>query len=265
MGLVKTGRTNNRPPSGKKFAGIGIRPPLGGALYLEIARITLRVGRKEASNPQNPLQDRPDARRRYPLTKSRYRRETHGRGNKNRMLGRLVVANTLNGLGIGMIAPLIAYWFALRFGHGSGSIGPALAGSFLLGALGSTVVARAARRYGLIRPGGRHALLLLMAVPLMPVFGATAALFALRSGLNQGTAGVRQALVAGLTRDRRGLTASLQNVSIQVPRALGPLIAAFMLQAGMLKAPFFAAAVLQVAYLALYARFFKGYAAGGPE
>ena len=109
---------------------------------------------------------------------------------ENRMLGRLVVANTLNGLGIGMIAPLIAYWFALRFSHGPGSIGPALAGSFLLGALGSTVVARAARRYGLIRPVvvmRGIGLLLLTAVPLMPVFGAAAALFALRSGFNQGT------------------------------------------------------------------------------
>lgn len=76
---------------------------------------------------------------------------------------------------------------------------------------------------------------------------------------------MRQALVAGLTRDRRGLAASLQNVSIQVPRALGPLISAFMLHAGMLKTPFFAAVVPQVAYLALYSRFFKGYASGGPE
>ena len=187
---------------------------------------------------------------------------------ENRMLGRLVIANTLNGLGIGMIAPLIAYWFALRFRHGPGSIGPALAGSFLLGALSSTIVARVARRYGLIRPVvvmRGIGLVLLMAVPLMPVFGAAAALFALRSGFNRGTAGVRQALVVGLTGDRRGLAASLQNVSIQVPRAVGPLISAFMLHAGMLKAPFFAAAVLQGAYLVLYARFFKGYVADGPE
>ena len=50
---------------------------------------------------------------------------------ENRMLGRLIIANTLNELGIGMIAPLIAYWFALRFRHGPGSIRPAPAGSFL--------------------------------------------------------------------------------------------------------------------------------------
>ncbi|MGE5128364.1 MAG: MFS transporter [Sphingomonadaceae bacterium] len=189
--------------------------------------------------------------------------ERHG---ENRMLLRLVIANTLNGLGIGMIAPLIAYWFALRFQHGPGTIGPALAASFVLGALGAGVAGRLARRFGLIRPVIAMrgiGLLLLMAVPLMPAFSLAAALYALRAGFNQGTAGVRQALVVGLTRNRRGLAASLQNVSIQIPRAVGPLVAGLMLHAGMLRAPFFVAAAFQAAYLVLYSRFFRGYAAGG--
>ncbi len=190
----------------------------------------------------------------------------HERHRENRMLVRLVVANTLNGLGIGMIAPLIAYWFALRFLHGPGTIGPALGASFLCGALGSILAARLVRRHGLIRPviGMRGTgLVLLVAIPLMPAFAPAAALFALRTGLNQGTAGVRQALVVGLTRDRRGLAASLQNVSIQIPRAIGPLVAGFLLHAGMLRTPFFLAAGLQAAYLFLYARFFGDYATGG--
>jgi predicted MFS family arabinose efflux permease len=108
-------------------------------------------------------------------------------------------------------------------------------------------------------------LLFLIAVPLMPVFGISAASYALRSGFNRGTAGMRQALVMGLTRDRRGLAASLQNVSIQVPRAVGPLVSGFMLHVGMLKAPFFMAAALQAAYLILYARFFRDYDLNGME
>jgi len=56
--------------------------------------------------------------------------------------------------------------------------------------------------------------------------------------------------------------ASLQNVSIQIPRALGPLVAGFMLHAGMLRAPFFVAALLQGSYLVLYVRFFGEHAAG---
>jgi MFS family permease len=186
---------------------------------------------------------------------------------ENRMLVRLVVANTLNGLGIGMIAPLIAYWFALRFQHGPGSIGPALAGSFVLAALGSVVAARLVNRHGLSGPVvimRATGLALLVTIPLVPAFVPAAALYALRAGFNQGTAGVRQALVVGLTRDsRRGLAASLHNVSIQIPRAFGPLVAGVMLHAGMLTTPFLLAALFQAAYLVLYVRFFRGYAAGG--
>lgn len=188
------------------------------------------------------------------------------RRGENRMLRRLVIANTLNGLGIGMVAPLIAYWFALRFQHGPGSIGPALAASFVSGAVGAVAAGRLVRRFGLIYPViimRAIGIALLLWVPLAPGFTVAVVLYALRAGFNQGTAGARQALVVGLTRDRRGLAASLQTVSIQIPRAVGPLLAALMLQAGMLRAPFFAAAVLQASYLVLYALFFRAYAARG--
>jgi predicted MFS family arabinose efflux permease len=188
---------------------------------------------------------------------------------ENRMLARLVIANTVNGLGIGMIAPVIAYWFALRFQHGPGSIGPALAASFALAALGSVVAAQQARKHGLIWPVvimRAIGLALLVAIPFMPSFAPAALLYAVRAGFNQGTVGVRQALAVGLAREsRRGLAASLQNVSVQIPRAFGPLVAGFMLHAGMLTAPFFLAALLQAAYLLLYARFFRRYAAGGVD
>ena len=68
-----------------------------------------------------------------------------------------------------------------------------------------------------------------------------------------------------VTRKRRGLAVSLQNVSIQIPRAIGPVLAGLMLHAGMLRTPFFVAAALQASYLVLYVLFFRGYAAGGAD
>ncbi|MDA8381872.1 MAG: MFS transporter [Betaproteobacteria bacterium] len=189
--------------------------------------------------------------------------EHAARRDENRTLARLVLINILNGLGIGMVAPLIAYWFALRFHHGPGTIGPALAGSFLLGGLGSLLVGRLSSRAGLIRPVVMMRILglaLLVAVPLVPEFGLSAGLYALRRGATGGTAGVRQALVMALTRDRRGLAASVHNVSIQIPRAIGPLLSGILLQAGMLETPFFVAAALQAAYLLLYVRLFRDFA-----
>lgn len=179
---------------------------------------------------------------------------------ENRMLLRLIFANVLNGIGIGMVAPLIAYWFALRYHHGLETIGPALAISFVLGGAASFVAGRLSRRHGLIRPVVLMrgiGLVLLAAVPLAPSFAVSAALYALRRGFNGGTAGVRQALVMGLTSERQGLAASLQWVSTQIPRAVGPAFSALLLHAGMLKAPFFIAAAFQLAYLVLYARLFR--------
>jgi len=191
------------------------------------------------------------------------------RRTENRALLKLMGVNVLNGMGIGMVAPLMAYWLALRFRHGPGSIGPALAGAFVLGALGSVAAIWLTRRHGLMRPVvvmRGLGILVLVAVPLSPVFALAVGLYAVRAGLNQGTAGVRQALVAGLTGDaRRGLAATVHNVSIQIPRALGPFVAGVLLHAGMLRAPFFIAAALQAAYLLLYARFFGAYATGGAD
>ena len=188
---------------------------------------------------------------------------------ENRRMLKLVLVNSLNGLGIGMIGPLIAYWFLLKFAHGPGTIGPALAASFGMGAVGSLLAGAIARRHGLIRAVvwmRLAGLVLILGIPLSPWFALAAVLYALRAGMNQGTAGVRQALVAGLTRDhRRGLAASLQNVSIQIPRAIGPLLSGFLLHAGMLTAPFLIAAAFQAAYLALYAKFFGEFAGGGQD
>jgi MFS family permease len=183
---------------------------------------------------------------------------------ENRMLIRLIGVNILNGLGIGMVAPLIAYWFALRYRHGLGTIGPALAVSFLLGGVGSFIAGRLSRRHGLIRPVvimRGIGLVLLAAVPLAPNFTISATLYALRRGFNGGTAGVRQALVMGLTSNRQGLAASLQWASTQIPRAIGPVLTTVLLRAGMLKAPFFLAAAFQLGYLVLYALLFRDHAA----
>ena len=180
---------------------------------------------------------------------------------ENRMLRRLGMANALNGLGIGMVSPLIAYWFALRYGHGAATVGPALAASFLAAAAGTVLADGVVRRFGIVRAvvGLRGlGLLMLGLTPFAPSFWLAATLYALRAALNQGTLGARQALTVGLTGEgRRGLAATVNNVSVQVPRALAPTLSAALLQAGWLVAPFVAAAAFQAGYLLLYWRFFR--------
>ena len=181
---------------------------------------------------------------------------------ENRDLRRLAVTNAVNGLAIGIIGPLMAYWFARRFGERPTAIGPALALAFLLAAFGTVLTRRLGERLGTVtsvvamRTIGLAALL---ATPLVPRFGEAVALYALRAVFNQGTAGARQAVAASLTRaERRGLAASVQSLSLQLPRAVGPVIGGSLIGDGHYVLPFLIGAVLQGLYLVLYWRFFAG-------
>lgn len=183
------------------------------------------------------------------------------RREENRLLAKLVLANSLNGFGVGLIGPLVAYWFAVKFQRGLLDIGPGMALGLIAGAAGSVLAGALARRHGIMttvvwmRGAG---IVLLVAMPLVPWFWPAMALYIARGISNRGTGGVRQALAAGLTRvQRRGLASSLQNVSIQLPRALGPLVGGALFARGYLTAPFLLGAALQLAYLVLYARFFR--------
>ena len=183
------------------------------------------------------------------------------RRRENKHLAILAFANGLNGFGIGMVGPLMAYWFARRYGHDLASIGPAMAVSFVLGAAGSTLAGRMSARHGVVGTVWRMravGIVLLALTPLSPTFGLAAVLYALRAAFNQGTVGVRQALAAGLTdARRRGFASTLNNLSLQIPRAFGPLLAGALLHRGHLALPFFIGAAFQLAYLIVYTRAFR--------
>jgi len=64
----------------------------------------------------------------------------------------------------------------------------------------------------------------------------------------------------GLVRPhRRGLAATVNSFSMQLPRSVGPVFAGFLFGAGLLAAPFLLAAAFQAIYLALYARLFSAH------
>ncbi len=187
---------------------------------------------------------------------------------ERKKLRRLAFANTLLGLGTGLTGPMLAYWFALRFGHGPASIGPVIAASFAAAAGASVLAARMAERVGTLPVviGMRLAgLAMLLALPFAPGFAAAAALTVLRSLCNRGTNGTRQALSVSLVGDtRRGAAAALNTLSLALPRVAGPAIAGAMFAAGYVRAPFLLAAGFQAAYLAVYAWSFRDEPAARP-
>ncbi len=180
---------------------------------------------------------------------------------ENRDLLNLVLVNGLSGLGMGLTGPLIAYWFALRYGKGPELIGPMMAASFALSAAASLFAGRLTIRLGMVRAVvlmRLAGLVLMVVMPLMPTFALAATLYVARAVFQRGSIGARQAVGVSLVRARRrGLAASLNNASQQFPRAIGPLFGGLMFDAGLLILPFMLGAAIQAAHLYLYDRLFR--------
>jgi predicted MFS family arabinose efflux permease len=183
------------------------------------------------------------------------------RQRENGLIRRLVIANSLNGIGLGLTGPLMSYWFALRFHQGPGAIGPMMAISFMLAA-GSSLFSQWLMRWMSIvqtvvamRAVG---LLLLLALPFAPSFALASVLYIGRTVLNRGTSGARSAVNVGIVRPaRRGFSAASANVALQIPRAIGPVVAGVCYEVGLFAEPFLAAAVFQAAYIWIYDRSFR--------
>jgi MFS family permease len=179
---------------------------------------------------------------------------------ENRDLLRLAATNVMNGLAVGLTGPLIAYWFAVRFGIRPAAVGSLLAVAFFATAASSLVTGAVAERVGpvravvAIRLGG---VLMLALLPLVGNVLVAGVLYTLRSVLNRGSLGLRQAVSVSLTRDtRRGLAAGLSTASMRLPASVGPLVAGWLMDSGNLALPFFLGAALQLGYAVLYGRLF---------
>jgi MFS family permease len=175
---------------------------------------------------------------------------------ENRLVLRLMIANLMNGAGVGATGPLIAYWFAVRFGEGPAEIGPLMAGGFLMAAIASLGAGWLSKWMGMVRAVVAMrfvGLVVLIALPLSPNFGVAALLYILRAMFNRGTTGARSALSISIVRPhRRGFAASMANVSMQVPRSVSPMLTGILFAANELVLPFIIGAAFQGAYLAMY-------------
>ncbi len=182
---------------------------------------------------------------------------------ENRAMTRLVLVNAVNSLGIGLIAPLLPFWFNLRFGVGPGMIGSVFGLTFFLTGLFSLMMGKLADHVGLVRSIVWPRLLgvgMLVAIPFMPNFTDAAILYVARSMVNRGSLGARQAFSMGLVRGhRRGLASSLNAVSWNVPAAIGPALGGWLIGLGSLTWPFVLAAGFQLAYSILFLTVMAGY------
>lgn len=182
---------------------------------------------------------------------------------ENHLLWRLARLNALNGLSMGLTGPLISYWFALKFKAGPDDIAPVMAATFAVTGLMALWTGKLAMRHGLSRAvvwSRGIGVLLLLALPFMPWFWLAALVYMLRLASGGASVGARQAQIVSLVRDeRRGLAASVNAASFQVPQSAGPGIAGPLIASGLFVTPFCLAAVLQLVYVVGYDRLFSRY------
>lgn len=199
----------------------------------------------------------------YEQSQSKGESEQQIRRRENAAMLQLAAVNTLNGLAVGLTGPMMVYWFSLRYGASSAEIGSTLAVGFVLTGMMSIFSGWIAGKYGLVRSVTGMRVIgssMMLLLPFIPNFWGASGLYALRSAINRGTQGNRSALSASIVRDeRRGLSISLNALSMRLPSAIGPTITGVLFDAGWLSLPLYLTAGLQLINAWLYQRMFGRY------
>jgi len=175
------------------------------------------------------------------------------------VLWRFVVTNATNGLAIGMLGPVLVYWFHVRFGATAAQLGTLYFLANVLAAPSNLVAGRVARRFGTVRAvvGLRAVAVALMAVmavmALVPTFLMAAVLFLVRTQVNTMANPMRQSFLMGIVDPAdRSAAAGLSNLPLQMLSSAGPTIAGALMQSVWVSLPLELAAGLQAVNTVLY-------------
>jgi len=220
---------------------------LTAAFGVAMAVVMLPV--QETRRAAGPAAPRP--RRREPLSP-----ET------TRTILKFMATNATNGLAIGFLGPIMVYWFYRRYGVGAAELGGLFTLVNLATAPSYLYAARIARRLGAVNAVVLTrvvSVVMLVFIPLMPIYPLAAALFLLRMVTNTLSNPVRQSyLMAIVRREERATAAGFSNLPTQVCSSIGPTIAGYLMTGLALDLPLELAAVFQGLNAALYYGFFHG-------
>ncbi|MCL5264034.1 MAG: MFS transporter [Chloroflexi bacterium] len=174
---------------------------------------------------------------------------------------RFAATNFTNGLAIGLLGPLLVYWFHRRYGVGGAELGSlfflvnlATAPSYLLaprltrmlGAVNTVVTTRAI------------SVILLAVLAVMPTYLLAAGFYLARMVAVTLSTPVRQSYLMGIVDPReRASAAGLSSLPSQVASSTTPALAGYTMQTISLDLPLELAAFLQAINTALYYLFFR--------
>lgn len=178
-----------------------------------------------------------------------------------RLVIRFMITNSTNGLAIGMLGPIVVYWFYRRFGATSAQ----LAEVFFIINFASAIPYLAAGRIALYLGSVRSVVItrsistaLLFAVVFMPTFSLAAALYGIRALFNMLSIPVRQSYLMGvIDPSERSSASGFANFPSQVTSAAGPYMAGYFMEHLALALPLEFAAAMQAINTLLYWVFFR--------
>ena len=179
----------------------------------------------------------------------------------NSFVVKMSLLGMIDNLGGGLISPLLAYWFFLRYGVELKSLGFMFFLSYFLAAMSFLTAPIIARRIGVVRTmafshGLASAIWLIL--PLAPTFNVAAALTILRSYLAYMDNPLRSSFIMGVVRpEDRGAAAGFTTLSRHVPVAVSPTLSAYLMQAFTLNVPVFIGGFLQLTHDCIFYFMFR--------
>jgi len=166
------------------------------------------------------------------------------------LLSILFSMDALGGAFIGR--SLAAYWFFERFGLGMDKIGMIFSASSLLAAVSFMLAARISKRIGLINTmvySHLPANLMMMVIPYMPTLETSLFFYLGRSLLSMMDVPTRQSYTMAIVKpEERSRFQALLNLPRSVTMAIGPGIAAYVMQFVGISMPFLIAGIIKSFY-----------------
>lgn len=204
-----------------------------------------RTIREERHDPMEPDQRRHGA---------RLRREG-GKvlsGRSRRFVTKMSLLGVLDNLGAGMLAPLVPYWFFLRFGVELKALGILFFLSYLLAAISFLIAPLIARRIGVVKTmafSHATASLLYVTLPLAPTFAIAGVFLLIRSFLAYMDNPLRESYTMAMVRsEERGSAAGMTHLARTVPFGVSPTVSAYIMQNLSLAVPLVIGGGLQLAH-----------------
>jgi len=168
----------------------------------------------------------------------------------NKFVLKMSLLGMVDNLGGGLISPLLAYWFFLRYGVELKSLGFMFFLSYFLAAMSFLTAPIIARQIGIVRTMAfSHGLasIIYLLLPLAPTFTIAGTLIIVRSYLAYMDTPLRSSFIMGVVRpEDRGSAAGLTSLSRHVPVAISPTLSAYLMQSFSLGVPIFIGGFLQL-------------------